>query len=543
MIINEYITIKIIPANKKYWETKLNLSLYLDDEISVKVLDLPEKSNIMIDCICDNCNRKYQQRRSRDLSVCGYCKTVKRMKNNNFGSKNSKYKMPSKEELEEYIQRYKFGKVKLAKKYGVSIPVINSWLEKYDIKLDEYYGRLFFKTEEDYRTAVDKIERRMMNKVISKSQLSRDTNIPIHIIRKLEKELEITLPNKFTKWKYEYDKIVSAMEFYQSENQTKTLKQISEENSISIEQLKKAFRENNIKVKSHSYNKSKGELECRDFIRDLGFKCDSYMFEKKYEIDCYVNSNMFGLEYCGEYWHRYCPIKNNKNYHIDKLKYFTSHGIKLMTIFESEWNNPIKQEIIKSMIRHNLKHTSIVKVGARKCNVSFIDKQTAQEFHKENHISGSTISSYDIGLTYNGQLLSVLSLVKSRFDKKYDYEISRFSTKLNHNIAGGFSKMFQYAQENITFNTCLTYSDLRFGTGKVYEINGFRPLPSTVPNYFYYDKNVGILENRMKYQKSKLNKMNLKEYADDKNEFQIMSDMGYYKIYDCGNNKYVWERK
>jgi hypothetical protein len=47
----------------------------------------------------------------------------------------------------------------------------------------------------------------------------------------------------------------------------------------------------------------------------------------------------------------------------------------------------------------------------------------------------------------------------------------------------------------------------------------------------------------MKYQKSKIKKMNVPEYSDDKSEFEIMTELGYYKLYDCGNHKYVWERK
>ena len=47
----------------------------------------------------------------------------------------------------------------------------------------------------------------------------------------------------------------------------------------------------------------------------------------------------------------------------------------------------------------------------------------------------------------------------------------------------------------------------------------------------------------MKYQKQKLKKMNLKCYDDRKTEFEIMKEMGFYRLYDCGNNKYKWERK
>jgi hypothetical protein len=483
MISNERITLIIRPANKKFWETKLNFPLSVGEEIVVSVFDLPAKSNILIDCLCDKCNRKYQQRRSRNLSVCGYCQTKERMQNNTLGSKNRKYDIPKKGELENLIFTMQYGKQKLAKHYGVSIPVVNRWIVHHDIQIDAYYGRKYFKSEQDYNKAKILIEQSLNGNIDSKSQLSKETQIPRHIINKLETESDLSFPNKFTKMNDSYQKILSSMQHYESENKTKTLKQIAEENLISIEQLKKAFRDSNTKVKSHSYNKSKGELECRDFIRGLNVKCDSYMFNKTYEIDCFVPSAMFGLEYCGEYWHKYTPIKNNKNYHIDKFKYFRENGIKLMTIFESEWKNPIKQDILKSMIMSRLKHTDIIKVGARKCTISFIDRKVAADFHKHNHISGSTMSTCDIGLSHQGVLVAVLSLVKSRFDKSYEYEISRFSSKLRHNIPGGFSRLFRFAVENIGFNSCITYADLRFGEGDVYKNNGFIFLKTTIPNY------------------------------------------------------------
>ena len=88
----------------------------------------------------------------------------------------------------------------------------------------------------------------------------------------------------------------------------------------------------------------------------------------------------------------------------------------------------------------------------------------------------------------------------------------------------------------------MTYADLRFGEGNVYERSGFTLLGRTMPNYFYYDKNTGNVENRMKFQKKKLKKMNISEYSDNKTEFEIMSELGYCKLYDCGNKKYGWRR-
>ena len=88
----------------------------------------------------------------------------------------------------------------------------------------------------------------------------------------------------------------------------------------------------------------------------------------------------------------------------------------------------------------------------------------------------------------------------------------------------------------------MTYADLRFGEGKVYEKSNFKLIKRTEPNYFYYDNKTGIVKNRMLFQKNKLKSMNILEYSDDKSEFEIVKAMGYFRLYDCGNNKYAWEK-
>ena len=86
----------------------------------------------------------------------------------------------------------------------------------------------------------------------------------------------------------------------------------------------------------------------------------------------------------------------------------------------------------------------------------------------------------------------------------------------------------------------MTYADLRFGRGKCYAQVGFSFIGRTVPNYYYFKKNGDELESMMKYQKNKL--VSSKNYDPDLTEFDIMSRDGFLRLYDCGNNKYVWNK-
>jgi hypothetical protein len=532
MIINNEIDIKVVPATLKYWQNLGYDRASVGNTIKVKVSDLSKNSNIYVDCRCDSCNRTYSQRASRNTNICGYCISSKRMLGNKLGTNRKKYSSPSRDEL---LNHFNNGgtKTDAAKMYSVTIPVVNRWIKEHNISLIKHHGRKFFKTKNEENSIVDKANE-IKDENSSISELSRLLKVPRHILKSLAKSGKIDIKSQFDVWKDAYDDVLNNMTFYVQENATKNLKTISEENNISLEHLKKAFRVNNIDVKLHSYNKSKGEIECGNFIKSLDIDCYSAMFTKMYEIDCFVPSKNFGVEYCGEYWHRFDESKQNKYYHRNKMRFAREKNISLMTIFESEWL--LKNDIVKSMIRVKLGKAK--RIYARKTVCKEVPKKIAEKFHENNHLSGYTNSSINLGLYHDNELVSVLSFIKSRFDKNYEYEISRFSTIKDHVIVGGLSKLFNQFVNKYDPKSCMTYSDLRVGEGKSYLNIGFDLIGETVPNYYYYHKNKGYLEPRMRYQKHKLKDM--KEYSSDKTEFEIMQDSGYYILFDCGNKKYGW---
>lgn len=534
MIANNLVEVKIVPANSKYWSSIVGKKVDNGSVISVSVDKLSPKSSIMVDCICDQCSRKYRQRIYRDTSVCGYCKSSTRMRGNSHGKKNVVYEIPTKSSIDALL--LEGGKALIASHHGVSIPVVNRWLSHYSIDVRKYHGRKYFATHENEVAAVERL-REYIGCSLSISEISKDTMIPRHIITSLKKKYDIGIETKVDLWNKSYSDIINNMELYVEENSKKTLMQISIDHNISVEQLKKAFREKSIDVKLHSYNKSAGELECRNFIQSLGENCFSAMFDKTFEIDCYVPNKKIGVEYCGEYWHRYVPEKSNKYYHRDKLDFSYAKGIDLMTFFDSEWKQ--KNNIVKSMVANKLGHSK--RIFARKCSIKLIDKTVATNFMNDNHISGASNSSVNIGLYYEGNLVSVLSMIRSRFDPSYEWEISRFASLVGHSVVGGLSRLFKYFIHLHNPTSCMTYADLRFGRGAAYENIGFVLLNRTPPNYYYFNKKYGYLESRMKYQKHMLKSMS--SYSDDKTEYTIMDEEGFLRVYDCGNNKFGWRAK
>ncbi len=128
-----------------------------------------------------------------------------------------------------------------------------------------------------------------------------------------------------------------------------------------------------------------------------------------------------------------------------------------------------------------------------------------------------------------------ISIGKSRFDNSYEYELIRFSTKLDTRVTGGFQKLLKYIRNNLTQAPILTYCDRRYSTGLTYSRYG-KFLGNSEPGYSWYNNQTVL--SRYQTQKSKLAKLFPKHFSNDRTEKEIMESAGYFQLYDCGNMKF-----
>jgi hypothetical protein len=254
------------------------------------------------------------------------------------------------------------------------------------------------------------------------------------------------------------------------------------------------------------------------------------------EIDIYIPELKIGFEFNGLYWHS--EMYRERSYHLNKTKECLNSGIELFHIWEDDWNH--KQDIIKSMIVNRLGKT-VNKIYARKCQIREIsDNKIIRDFLGKNHIQGFVGSKIKLGLFYNEELVSIMTfgnLRKSLGQKSQEgtYEMLRFSNLLNTNVVGGASKLFKYFIKNYDIKEVISYSDSSRGQGNLYNQLGFNLISETVPNYYWVID--GKRHHRFNFRKDKL----VKEGADlNKTEIQIMSERGYYRIFDCGNKKWSY---
>lgn len=248
------------------------------------------------------------------------------------------------------------------------------------------------------------------------------------------------------------------------------------------------------------------------------------------ELDLVLPDLNLAIEFDGLYWHNDNVIKNDV--HLIKTELCESKGYQLIHIFEDEWN--FKQEIVKSRLL-NFFHKSN-RIFARKTKIKDVQTAEAYKFLNENHIQGACSSKYKLGLYYNDELVSLMTFGKSRF-KKDEFELLRFCNKLNTSVIGGASKLFTaFCKLHPEVKNIVSYADRRWSKGNVYESLGFSFVHVSAPSYFYIVNHKR--ENRIKYQKHKL----VANGADPtKTEHEIMKEMGFARIYDCGTIKYNFD--
>lgn len=303
---------------------------------------------------------------------------------------------------------------------------------------------------------------------------------------------------------------------------------IAETLGITYDGLKKKLHEFDLWDK-YDHKTSHAEIELRELFQD--FKKTKRIIPP-YEIDLFNEKLNLGIEYNGIYWHSEL-FKTNK-YHQEKSKIALNKNIFLFHIFEHEWIDKRKKPILISMI-NNLINKNTDKIGARKCIIKNIDSKTCNKFLDENHLQGKDQSSIRYGLFYKETLVSVMTFCKPRFNKNYQYELSRFCNKINTTVIGAASKLFKHFLKEYNNPSIISYSNYSKTRGNLYKILGFKYKDLSAPNYIWF-KGLNILS---RYQCQKHLLENYKDFGNTEDE--IMHNRGYLKCFDCGN--IVWEYK
>jgi len=268
------------------------------------------------------------------------------------------------------------------------------------------------------------------------------------------------------------------------------------------------------------------------------------------ELDFYLPDHKLAIEMNGLFWHSegsiihnfkpdlkndvlFAELNEKKPYHYNKYLECQKQGIHLIQIFEDEWNN--KQEICKSRIKQALGLTGN-KIYGRDCEIREIDYQTSTNFLNENHLQGKDNSSIRFGAFYNNELVATMTFARPNISKGGNpkqegvFELSRFAIKSDWSITGVAERLLKQFELKVNPNILYSYCDLRWFQGNVYLRLGFTLEKWTGLNYWYTD---GFeRKHRFGFRKQPNEPKDIPEWI-------LRAEQGLFRIWDCGNLKFI----
>lgn len=266
------------------------------------------------------------------------------------------------------------------------------------------------------------------------------------------------------------------------------------------------------------------------------------------ELDMYLPEKQIAVEYCGMYWH---ATKNVEDEKTNKLKHYNKHmacaakGIRLITIYESEWQERRKQTI---RLLRNAIGASKGKLMARKCSLRSVEPPEATAFFDMYHPQGGAGYGVHYGLYWKNKLVACMRFtfgINDRGHSARQWTLARYATRIN--VVGGASRLFKAFLLGHQYPTVKSFSDNRYFSGAMYEQLGFILEEDCKPDYQVWSPKIG-LRPKAHYQRRHIpqriseHKIDLEfdPKADNRTEREMTYLLGCGRIYDCGKKRWAW---
>lgn len=270
---------------------------------------------------------------------------------------------------------------------------------------------------------------------------------------------------------------------------------------------------------------------------------------KPKELDIYIPSKQIAVEYCGMYWHSHGDVESeikNKNKHFYKYSTCQDLGIRLITIYETEWLERSKP--IKRLLR-NVIGKSKGRLMARKCQLAKVSHQDSVNFYDKYHPQGGAGNGENYGLFWNDKLVACMRFtfgINDRGSSVRTWTLSRYATRVN--VSGGASKLFKAFVDEHAPSEVKSFSDNRYFTGQMYTQLGFDLESESKPDYQVWSPKIGI-KPKSHYQRRSIQQRlvdhGINETYDSKHDLRTEREMTYLmgarKIFDCGKKRWIWK--
>ena len=221
------------------------------------------------------------------------------------------------------------------------------------------------------------------------------------------------------------------------------------------------------------------------------------------------------------------------NYHFKKTELCNKKNIRLIHIWDYEWNNERQRPILENIILGACKKIEH-RYFARKLNTTIItdsDRRWSEvnKFFRVNNIQGNRAGSLAVCLTLDNEIIMAYKYGHAFFGKgKYQWEVARGATKLNCQVVGGASRIWKtfirlYNPESIVY-----YVDYNYFRGDgVKNLDNIQFIVhwNSFKNYWIEE---GVVKNRDPMHNSQIK--------------QAIKDKKVVVINNAGVGVYVWNK-
>lgn len=262
------------------------------------------------------------------------------------------------------------------------------------------------------------------------------------------------------------------------------------------------------------YTGSLQEKEIRSYINKY-FETENNT--RKYlngqEIDILIPDLKVGIEFNGDFWHN--EYGRSKLYHQNKSLLAKDNGITLYHIFEYEWHN--KKELVINHL-NNILHINNKIVEASDCNLCDVNSVEGEMFLKDNCLLNHDTTNLYVGFCFNDKLIGIaaVNIYNTKLEvidccMKFGYCVNNYENILLSYLRNKYDPNMIVLKRDITHYGCGDYSSI-----------GLRLDSISVPNYIWC-KDYDVITST---------------------EFTIkeMHELGYYRIYDCGIENWIWKK-
>lgn len=293
-----------------------------------------------------------------------------------------------------------------------------------------------------------------------------------------------------------------------------------------------------------SNRQSQPERDLTEILTSWGFGVEQnvrgVLANPRLELDLYLPDRQLAIEYNGLVWHgeRYASSKRK---HVEKLDQCTASGIRLITIFESEWL--ARRAAVEGYLKAIL-GVARRSLGARKLDRRPVLRSQAAAFLDAHHIQGACAASQWVqGLYAGGELVAVMCCRygkgRGKGETERRWELVRYCVAADTQIVGGFQRLWQAFLREVRPTCVVSFSDRRWSVGDLYRRAGFSHEGCTPISYWYFKEN----DQYNLYHKSLFMKSNIAKtlgILPNETEYQAMLRHGYDRIWDCGLDRWVW---